>query len=154
MENLLFQADFSAWNLSVLLSYFFWPEFEDDLRWRFLAIPFFDLLIHLHLVLQFDHILSAQTQTLIFSSLLFQKNSSMTLSDQTRVSFIDSKYSILFKESSRTCLERSVLEVSLTYKLVHVIRAIVKRLLTVYNEYHISFLYMQRKKCDSVLRSY
>ena len=70
----------------------------------------------------------------------------MTISAQTRVPFIDSKYSILFKESSRTCLERSVLEISLTYKLVDVIRAIVKRLLAVYSEYHISFLYIQRKK--------
>ena len=70
----------------------------------------------------------------------------MTLSAQTRVPFVDSKYSILFKESCRTCLGRSVLEVSLTYKLVHVIRAIVKRLLAVYIEYHISFLYTQRKK--------
>ena len=143
MENLLFQADFRTWNLSVLLNYFFWPEFEDVLRWQSLTIPFFDLLINLRLVLQFDHILSAQTQTSIFSSLLFQKNSSMTLSTQTRIPFIDSKYSILLKNSSRTCLERSVLEVSLTYKLVHVIRAIVKRLLAVYIEYHIRFLYMQ-----------
>ena len=74
MKNLLFQADFSAWNLSVPLNYFFWPEFEDVLRWRSLTIPFFYLLINLRLVLQFDHILSAQTQTSIFSSLLFQKN--------------------------------------------------------------------------------
>ena len=88
---------FCAWNLSVFLNYIFWPEFEDVLRWRSLTIPFFDLLINLRLVLQFDHILSAQTQTSIFSSLLFQKKSSMTLSAQTRVPFVDSKYSFYSK---------------------------------------------------------
>ena len=154
MENLLFQADFRAWNLSVLLNYFLWPEVEDVLRWQSLTIPFFDLLINLRLVLQFDHILSTQTQTSIFSSLLFQKNSYMNLSAKTRVPFIDSKYSILFKKSSRTCLGRSVLEVSLTYKLVHVIRAIVKRLRAVYIEYHISFCICKGRNKDSVLRSY
>lgn len=153
-QNGLFQADFCAWNLSVFLNYIFWPEFEDVLKWRSLTIPFFDLLINLRLVLQFDHILSAQTQTSMFSSLLFQKNSYMTLSAQTRVHSSTQNIQFYSKRVLEHVSGRSVLEVSLTYKLVHVIRAIVKRLLAVYIEYHISFCICKGRNKDSVLRSY
>ena len=106
---------------------------------RVLTIPFFDLLINLRLVLQFDHILSAQTQTSIFSSLLFQKKSSMTLSAQTRVPFVDSKYSFY----SKRVLER-VWDVQFSKYpwLINLSTWFARSQSTV--EYQISFLYMQR----------
>ena len=96
MENLLFQDDFSACNLSFPPNYFFWPEFEDVLRWWFLTIFFiFVMQLNLRLVLRFDPILSTQMQT-ILSSLFFQK-----------IRLSELKLAISFKESNRTCLEHS-----------------------------------------------
>ena len=96
MENLLFQDDFSACNLSFPPNYFFWPEFEDVLRRWFLTIFFiFVMQLNLRLVLRFDPILSTQMQT-ILSSLFFQK-----------IRLSELKLAISFKESNRTCLEHS-----------------------------------------------